>query len=142
MNAAGLELLKHFEGWRERAYPDPATGGKPWTIGYGFTKGVQPGDSMTIDEGEERLKLEVAEYEDGVKEATIAGNENQVAAMTCLAYNIGLGNFRASSVRRFHNLGQFDRAADAFLMWIRAAGKEMPGLFRRRRAERSLYLDA
>ncbi|MEO5568875.1 MAG: lysozyme [Gemmatimonadaceae bacterium] len=139
MNAAGLELLKHFEGWRSRAYPDPATGGKPWSIGYGFTKGVQPGDVMTLEEGEERLKHEVAEFEDGL--AVVPANENQHAAMTCLAYNIGLGNFRVSSVRRFHNLGQFERAADAFLLWIKAAGKVMPGLFRRRRAERSLYLE-
>jgi lysozyme len=140
MNAAGLALLKSFEGWRSKAYPDPATGGKPWTIGYGFTRDVEPGDVMTLEEGAERLEYEVAHYEMPVSKYAPKATENQLAAMTCLAYNIGIGNFRISSVLRYHNAGDFAGAADSFLMWDKAAGRRMAGLARRREAERALYL--
>lgn len=139
MNTAGIELLKSFEGWRSKAYPDPGTGGAPWTIGFGFTRDVQPGDVMTPEEGDARLQYEVAHFEQAVYGLTKQATENQIAAMTCLAYNIGLGNFRNSSVLRMHNAGDAE-AADAFLMWSKAAGREMPGLKRRREAERALYL--
>jgi lysozyme len=140
MNAAGIQLLKLFEGWRPKAYPDPGTGGAPWTIGYGFTRGVRPGDTMTLAEGEARLIREVEEYENGVKAAAGTATENQLAAMTCFAYNVGLTGFRGSSVLRFHRAGRFAAAADAFKMWNRAAGREMAGLTRRRQAELELYL--
>jgi lysozyme len=140
MNAAGIQLLKLFEGWRPKAYPDPGTGGAPWTIGYGFTRGVRPGDTMTLAEGEARLIREVEEYENGVKAAAGTATENQLAAMTCFAYNVGLTGFRGSSVLRHHKAGKFAAAADAFKMWNRAAGREMAGLTRRRQAELELYL--
>lgn len=140
MNAAGLALLKSFEGWSPKAYPDPGTGGVPWTIGYGFTRDVHQGDVMTPDEGDARLEREVAHFEAGIYAITKAGTENQMAAMTCLAYNIGLTGFRNSSVLRFHNAGNFAAAADAFKMWNQSAGRVMAGLTRRRRAEAELYL--
>jgi lysozyme len=140
MNAAGLMLLKLFEGWRPKAYPDPATGGDPWTIGYGFTRGVRPGDTMTLAEGEARLIREVEEYEAGVAAVCGPATENQLAAMTCFAYNVGLGAFRRSSVLRFHKAGNFTAAAAAFKLWNKAAGRVMAGLTRRRQAELELYL--
>lgn len=141
MNQAGIDLLKAFEGFRSEAYPDPATGGDPWTIGYGFTKGVQPGDTITQDEAEARLKVEMAEFEGGVMGlCTRLPTPNQLAAMCCLAYNIGLGNFKGSTVLRRHNAGETFAAAGAFLLWNKGAGKVMAGLTRRREAERSLYL--
>jgi len=140
MNAAGLALLKEFEGWRAKAYPDPATGGAPWTIGYGFTRDVHPGDVMTPAEGDARLQYEVAHFEQAVYALTKHATENQLAAMTCLAYNIGLGNFKASTVLRKHNEGAHFEAANAFLLWNKAANRVMPGLTRRREAERALYV--
>ena len=141
MNQAGIDLLKHFEGFCGAAYPDPATGGDPWTIGYGFTKGVQPGDMISLADAEERLKVEMAEFEGGVlKFCTRLPTPNQLAAMTCLAYNIGLGNFKTSTVLHRHNSGETFAAGGAFLMWNRANGSVMNGLTRRREAERALYL--
>lgn len=141
MNQAGIELLKRFEGFCPAAYPDPATGADPWTIGYGFTKDVQPGDSITREAAEERLRREVAEFEGGVLTAcNRMPKPNQLAAMVCLAFNIGLGNFRSSTVLRRHNSGETFAAANAFLLWNRAAGRVMQGLINRREAERSLYL--
>ncbi len=141
MNQAGIDLIKSFEGFRSEAYPDPATGGKPWTIGYGFTKGVKPGDTITEAEAELRLKEEVATFEAGVRDVCFKpATENQIAAMTSLAYNIGLANFRSSTVLRRHNFGETFAAAQACLLWDKANGAVMRGLQRRREAERALYL--
>ena len=141
MSQAGIALLRSFEGFSPVAYPDPATGGDPWTLGYGFTRGVKPGDTITPDEAEERLKVEMAEFEGGVLKACARlPSPNQLAAMTCLAYNIGLGAFQKSTVLRKHNSGETFAAANAFLLWNKAAGAVMRGLTRRREAERALYL--
>ena len=134
MNKAGVTLLKGFENFKAVAYLDIV--GVP-TIGWGFTKGVKMGDTMTLEEANARLILEVAEFENGLK---VEGTPNQLAAMTCLAYNIGLGNFGHSTVRRMHTLGNFQAAADAFRMWDMAGGRVVTGLVRRREAERALYL--
>jgi lysozyme len=60
--------------------------------------------------------------------------------MVSLAYNIGMAAFGRSSVLHRHNAGAHDKAADAFLLWNKAGGKVLPGLVRRRNAERALYL--
>jgi lysozyme len=137
VNQAGLALLKHYEGFRGNAYLDIA--GVP-TIGYGFTMGVQLGDRMTLSEAEDRLQEELVNYERSIP----PGNENQRAAMTCLAYNVGVGAFIGSTVARKHIAGQHQEAADAFRMWCKARVKgelvTVPGLVRRRESERSLYL--
>ena len=141
MNQAGIDLLKLWEGFSAVAYPDPATGAEPWTLGYGFTKSVQPGQTITLAEADARLKREVAEFEAGVLAACKRmPSPNQLAAMVCLAYNIGLVNFKSSTVLRRHNSGETFAAATAFLLWNRAGNKVMQGLINRREAERSLYL--
>lgn len=141
MNQAGIDLLKSFEGFRSEAYPDPATGGDPWTIGYGFTKDVRPGDVITEADAEERLRAEVRGFEDGVMASCQRlPTPNQLAAMTSLAYNVGLANFKSSTVLRRHNAGETYAAGGAFLMWNKGNGRVMAGLTRRREAERSLYL--
>ncbi len=138
MNDAGIDLLKDFEGFRERAYLDVV--GIP-TIGYGFTQGVKLGDHMTQAEGQERLKAELAEFEGGVTAAcSRQPSENQLAALVCLAYNIGINAFRKSTVLRLHNAGDFSGAADAFRLWCKAGGRVVTGLVNRREAERALYL--
>ena len=87
-----------------------------------------------------RLAVEVHRFEDEVRADCPTTNENQLAALTCLAYNIGAGAFHGSTVRRMHNAGDFMAAANAFLMWDKVRNIIVPGLVRRREAERSLYL--
>jgi lysozyme len=132
MNQAGLDLLKHYEGFRENAYLDMV--GVP-TIGYGFTKGVKLGDRMTAAEAEVRLAEELERFTPDCD-----GTHNQLAAMTCLAFNIGKSAFDGSTVKRKHLAGDFAGAADAFLLWNKAGGKVVPGLVKRRTSERELYL--
>ena len=56
------------------------------------------------------------------------------------AFNVGLGNLQRSSIRMRYNRGDVEGAADAFLMWTKAAGRVLPGLVKRRNDERALFL--
>ncbi|PWC97049.1 hypothetical protein TSO5_05965 [Azospirillum sp. TSO5] len=130
---------------RLRAYPDPATGGAPWTIGFGSTgKDISPGTIWTQAEADARLAQEVAEKAAAVvKAVTVPATDAQIGAAISLAYNIGATNFANSTLVRLWNSGASkESVADQFLVWRKAAGKVMPGLERRRAAERALFLSA
>jgi lysozyme len=132
----GLALIKRSEGLRLDAYKD---GGGIWTIGYGSTLGVHEGMTITPGEAERRLLDDLARH-DITPLLDCPTNENQFAAMTSLAFNIGLNHFRNSTVLKRHKQGNYPRAADAFLLWKYDNGKLVPGLLKRRQAERMLYL--
>ena len=135
----GLSLIVQFEGFRGEAYRDVVG---VVTIGFGFTKGVKMGDKMTLAEARDRLKHEIVEYEQGVLAAcTRKPNQNQFDAFVCFAFNVGVAGFKKSSVLKAHNRGDYQAAARAFGLWVKAGGKTWPGLVRRRSAEASLYLD-
>ncbi len=148
-----VPLIEEFEGYAKKlpdggcqAYPDPATGGKPWTIGIGSTTNesgqpIAPGTIWTRDRAVARFKAHLAEFGEGV-DKLLAGKPAtapQKAALTSLAYNIGLGALGGSTVLKRHLAGDYAGAADAFAMWNKAAGKVMAGLTRRRAAEATLY---
>lgn len=135
----GLEVIKEFEGFRAEAYkPIPSD---PWTIGYGFTKGVRSGDTMTREQAEQRLRSELSQYEAGVMRAT-GGivTQAQFDALVSFAWNVGVAGMSGSSVIKAHNRGDYQAAARAFALWNKAGGKVWPGLTRRRAAEAAMYL--
>ena len=135
---AALEIIKRNEGCVLHTYLCPA--GVP-TIGYGHTgPDVKPGMEINQAFADALLVRDIQAFEDGVRAAVAPCTENQIGAMVSLAYNIGLTAFRRSTVLRKHNSQSFREAADAFLMWNQAAGREMTGLTRRRHEERALYL--
>jgi lysozyme len=143
INAAGLALIKRFEGLRLAAYQDVAG---IWTIGYGHTAGVGPGMVMTEAEADQALADDLEGAAAAVDDATqdVTTGDNQFSAMVALSFNIGAANFRGSTVLREHRAGDAQAAADAFLLWNKAriAGvlQPVPGLTNRRTAERQLYL--
>lgn len=140
INPAGLDLIKQFESCRLRAYQD-AEG--VWTVGWGHTgPTVHPGTVLTPFQADKLLELDVNYFERSVTAALDGAptTANQFSAMVCLAYNIGSGAFRRSTVLRQHRNGNYRLAAAAFLLWIKAGGKPLRGLIRRRNAERILYL--
>lgn len=146
VNAAAIALIKEFEGFRASAYKDPVG---IWTIGYGTTAnagvGIVPKAGMTITEAEatEYLWRAVDKFAAQVEAAlTRPATGNEFGAMVSLAYNIGPGAFKRSTVLREFNAGNVRAAADAFLMWNRAGGTVLRGLTRRREAERKLFLTA
>lgn len=141
LSQRGIDLIKQFEGYSSKAYPDPATGGAPWTIGYGTTKGVKPGMIITAEQAEKMLRDDVAKFESGVSSlVTTPTTQGQFDAMVSLAYNIGLGNFGKSTLLKKHNARCYTCAADQFRVWNRANGKVMNGLTKRRAAERQVYM--
>jgi GH24 family phage-related lysozyme (muramidase) len=114
--------------------------GAPWTIGYGFTEGVNEGDTMTQAEGNARLARELVGYRDSVRAACkVEPNENQLAALVVCAWNIGKGAIASSSMVKAHNRSDFAAAARAFALWNKAGGKVVDALVRRRAAEAALY---
>lgn len=135
----GLALIKEFEGLRLKAYPDPATGGEPWTIGVGHTGGVRKGDVITEAQADALLRADLARFEAAVNKLAPVSTQDQFDALVSLAFNVGEGNLTSSTLLRKHNAADYDGAATEFARWNKAAGKVMAGLTRRRAAEASLY---
>lgn len=142
INQAGIDLIKRFEGIRLKAYRCPAG---VFTIGYGHTgPDVHEGMTITDDQAEDLLRSDVERFEQGIS-TSLGGSpttDNQFAAMVSMAYNVGLGAFKSSSVLRYHREKNTSRAADSFRLWIMVKGKPSKGLQNRREAERDLYLKA
>ena len=140
INAAGLALIKEFEGLRCEAYRCPAG---VLTIGYGSTgPHVKVGMVISEERAEELLLSDLRRFENGVEAlvGNAATSDNQFSAMVSLGFNIGLGKLATSTVLKRHKLGNKIGCANAFLMWNRGGGRILPGLVRRREAERKLYL--
>jgi lysozyme len=144
----GQTLGHYYEGLENAAYPDPATGGEPWTCGIGCTGTDSKGAPITSDtywEDDEALheygwRMD-NEFAPGVKDAVTAPmNQKEFDAMVDLAYNIGVGAFAGSTLVRKFNAGDKQGAADQFPEWNMADGEVMKGLQRRRWAERHVFL--
>ena len=136
------DLIKRFEGCKLEAYPDPATGGDPWTIGVGHT-GPEVKSGMTISQAiaDAYLIKDAQHAADTVNQAvTIPLTQGQFDALVSFVFNCGAGNFRKSTLLKKLNAGDTTSASLELLKWTKAAGKEMLGLVRRRAAEQSLFL--
>ncbi|MDR3503118.1 MAG: lysozyme [Legionella sp.] len=134
----GIPLVKEFESCRLKAYQDSVG---VWTIGWGETKGIHAGMVWTQQQADETLAKRYDEFEDAVLRAVkVKVDENELGALTCFTYNVGIGAFQKSSVLRELNAGNEVEAADALLQWDKAGGKVLGGLLRRRKAERALFL--
>lgn len=141
-SAVGKKLIKEFEGFRAIAYLCPA---KVWTIGYGTTKinglPVQSGMKITTQEAEVFLEEDLKQFEDAVNQNTTTSlNQNQFDALVCFVYNVGVGNFKKSTLLKKVNAQDFVGASLEFAKWNKANKKVLPGLTRRREAERKLFM--
>lgn len=139
-SATGRALIKSFEGERLKAYPDPATGADPWTIGVGHTgPEVKPGMTITAAQSDAYLVADLARFERAVNKLAPETTQGQFDAMVSLAFNVGEGNLAKSTLLKLHNAGNNAGAAAEFSKWNKAAGRVMNGLTRRRAAEAELY---
>ena len=133
----GTKLLKFFEGCRLTAYQDSVG---VWTIGYGHTKGVFEGMSITQEEAEQMLLTELEEYEGYVeKYVTVPLTQNQFDALVVWVYNLGPTNFRKSTLLKELNSGNYTAAGNEITKWNKAGGKVLAGLVKRREAEALLF---
>jgi len=133
----GLNLIKHFEGLELEAYQCAAG---VWTIGYGHTKDVQPGDQWSESHADHMLEVEMEEYENYVNTAvTVPLSQNQFDALVSWVYNLGNGNLTSSTMLKVLNSGDYAGVPAQIKRWNKAGGKVLEGLVRRREAEALLF---
>jgi lysozyme len=150
-----IETIKHHEGLKLRPYQCPAL---LWTVGVGHV--IDPTHArvplaerkalpipngwdraLTMGEVDEILEKDLARFESGVQRLCPTGlNPGRYGALVSFAFNVGLGNLQNSTLRMKHNRGEYEAAADEFLKWNKAGGKELKGLTNRRKDEQALYL--
>lgn len=137
-NDAGYQLLKEFEGCSLVSYQDQ---GGVWSIGYGCTHNVGPNQTITQEEAEQRLVMDVnltaTRVQSMLKHSL---TDNQFSAVVCFAYNVGCGNLAKSTLLNCLNTGHIEDAANEFTRWDKVNGVPNDGLARRRKAEQALFL--
>lgn len=149
-----ISMIKHHEGVRTRGYRCPAF---LWTIGVGHVIdpshiGVKLDERknlpipegwdrvLTMDEVDDILAKDLASFERGVLRLCPTGlTQSRFDALVSFSFNVGLGNLQRSSIRMKHNREDFEGAAEAFMQWTKAGGRELPGLVKRRKDEKALY---
>ena len=166
LSKAGEDLMHRYEGFRDRPYLCPA---HIWTIGYGHVlyqeqirlPVVRPPGRTDIpmirkemplkledfrvwskQEIDELFRADVASFERGVLRLVpgVVGRQGSFDALVSFAFNAGLGNLQRSTIRMKANRGDWEGAAEAFMMWTKGGGKVLPGLVKRRQAEIALFL--
>ena len=148
MSDAGLELTMSSEGCEYVAYPDPATKddpvkkGKPWTIGYGHTKGVYEGMTCTHEQAVAWLKEDIKWAEATVNELVdVPLTQGQFDALVDFTFNVGRGNLAKSELLAKLNEGRYDEIDDELREWNLANGRVMKGLVTRRERAADMFDD-
>ena len=130
-------LIKSFEGCRLMPYLCPAG---VWTVGWGSTTDVTPGELITMAQAEDRLKNDAFAAEQCVNDAVnVPLNQNEFDALVSFVFNLGCGNFRKSTLLKMLNDSDYEGAGMEFRRWDKGGGKVLPGLVRRRLAEQRLF---
>lgn len=134
---SAVDLIKASEGLRLTAYRDSAG---ILTIGYGSTGGIKPGQKITPEQAEAMLVDDLDEAADAVRKlVTVPLTQGQFDALCSFVFNLGAGRLRDSTLLRLLNQGKYGEAAAQFRFWVMAGGKPLPGLIKRRAAERALF---
>lgn len=140
----GLNLIKRFEGCHLEPYRDPIG---LWTVGWGHLIGdgktlpIEWFRRLTQDEADRLLEKDLERFERGVSRLCPNNlTQPRFDALVSFAFNVGLGNLQASTLRRKHNRSDVFGSAQEFLKWNKAGGKILRGLTRRRESESALYL--
>lgn len=164
LSPQGEALMHKYEGFRNRPYLCPA---HIWTIGYGHVlyqdqirlpvirkEGfdglirkeypLNEGDNRvwTKEEINQLFRDDVRDFERGVLRLVpnVSGRQGAFDALVSFAFNAGLGNLQRSQIRIKAVRGDWEGAAEAFMQWTKGGGKVLPGLVKRREAEKSLFL--
>tara|TARA_R110001583_G_scaffold7810_1_gene38253 strand:+ start:2641 stop:3084 length:444 start_codon:yes stop_codon:yes gene_type:complete len=133
----GLGLIKKFEGCELEAYKCAAG---VWTIGYGSTKGVEEGDSLTQEDADKLLRHEMDEYEGYIKDMVkIDLKQNEFDSLVSWVFNLGPANLKASTMLKVINDNKLEEVPSQMKRWNKANGKVLEGLIRRREAEALLF---
>lgn len=147
---AGLALIREFEGCARlrpdgqmEAYPDPGTGGAPWTIGWGATgPGIGPGTVWTRAQCDARLAQDLVRFAEEVNAALGNAPTTQAQFDALVSFHYNTGAIARATLTARHRAGDHAGAAAEFARWNRAGGRARAGLTRRRAAEARMYLGA
>ena len=146
VSTRAIKIVKEFEGFKSEAYLD--TDGTP-VIGYGLSKiagkPVQLGDRISRQEADLALKKQLQTIEQQLDRAIeVQIGDRQLDALASLSFNVGVDSIENSTLVKKLNTGDYTGAANEFLRWDKAnvGGRlvKMPGLTRRRQAEKMLFL--
>jgi len=149
-----IEGIKKDEGVRTKPYRCPAL---IWSVAVGHV--IDPNHIrvpfnerkniplptewdrvLSMAEVDAILAADLATFERGVLRLCPSGlTQGRFDALVSFSFNVGLGNLQRSTIRMKHNRGDFEGAAEGFMAWTKAGGKELPGLVKRRKHERALY---
>lgn len=133
----GIELIKRHEGLVLKAYRCPAD---KWTIGYGHTLNVKSTDVINKEQAEYFLRQDVKSAESDVNREKLNLTQNQFDALVSFVFNLGVGNFKKSTLLRKVKANPNDPTIRGeFERWIYAGGKVLSGLVKRRKEEADLY---
>ncbi|MEY4239769.1 MAG: hypothetical protein RL339_2370 [Pseudomonadota bacterium] len=143
----GTALIKRFEGCAKRradgtfaAYPDPGTGGEPWTIGWGATgKGIGSATVWTQAQCDARLEADLARYAAEVAQVLGDAPTSQPQFDALVSFHYNTGAIARATLTKLHKAGDHAGAAAEFGKWVHAGGRRLAGLARRREAEAALY---
>jgi lysozyme len=161
----GIHVMHQFEGYRDKPYLCPAS---LWTVGYGevlyqdqirlpvvrkegYAGMIRKEYPLKHEHNRQWSKTEINQrfenllisFERGVLRLapSLSGNQGLFDACVCLSYNIGVGGFQRSTLRqRILRQEPLEQVAEGFMMYTKAAGKELPGLVRRRKAEVAFFM--
>lgn len=133
-----VQLVMSFEVFRDTAYKCPAG---VWTIGYGHTGNVHPGDFVTQVQAQEMLRDDLAMFGRAVERLILVSlNDNQFSALVSFTFNVGEHNLLESTLRKRLNKGDYACVPDQLARWNKGGGKVLSGLVKRRKAEGELWL--
>lgn len=138
----GRDLIKIYEGYSPNAYICPAG---VVTIGFGTTKiqgkPVEMGMKITTDEANAFLEEDLFTFEEAVNNLVkVDLTQNEFDALVSFTYNVGIGAFKSSTLLKLLNQNKKTEAADQFFRWNKSNKTVLPGLTRRRAAERELFI--
>lgn len=140
ISADGLEFIKQAEGCRLSAYQDSVG---VWTIGVGHTKGVYKGQVITEDEADSLLAADLDDVYGCIRnKVNVPLSQGQFDALCSFVFNLGCGNFAASTLRAKLNAGDYEGAGKEFWRWIHAGGQVLAGLVKRRAGEAEMFSEA
>jgi GH24 family phage-related lysozyme (muramidase) len=147
--SAALKLITEFEGFESQAYPDPASGGAPWTIGYGFTRlnnqAVKPGDTISRQEADRLLNQGINSYAAQLADSVPywdAMHPDQRSALISFAWNLGVGFYGGEgfdTISRRLRDKDWPKVPDALCLYCNPGTSVEAGLLRRREAEGSIW---
>ncbi len=135
---AAVDLVAEMEGFRAQAYLCPAG---VWTIGYGHTADVVKNMVISKATARQLLESDLQQAASAVRAAvSVKLSQNQFDALVSFVFNVGAGAFGESTLLGLLNKGDFSGAAEQFRRWNKSGKVVLPGLVRRRAAERELFL--